>query len=197
MNFNRETLPETLVAHAEEGLSKLPPHVGDKLSRSGLEVNVGFSATDSPHWHTYSRANNITSETTISDGRSFDGLSWYDPSSNQIFISAGAPTGSSNVYTHELGHAVDKNWGTGGVPISGTDEFVEFHNNWVLDNELIQDYYRYGPDGTSAVNGASEAFAEGYSRYLEGGKLRLTGFLGSKAAAEELIAIWTKYGIIK
>jgi hypothetical protein len=67
------------------------------------------------------------------------------------------------------------------------------------------DYFVGGPSGDSDSSGRSELFAEGLAAYFQGGlpKLREFLFKGIKDqdtryhVADTMIAIWTRYQIIK
>jgi hypothetical protein len=123
-------------------------------------------------------------------------LSFYVPSTNQLFISVHHPGGSVNVYTHELGHAVDYQW-TGTSTISRDPDWVKLHTDKILNNPNIDSYFRGGPTGTDPVSGRAELFAEGFAIFNEYGRGALVGWVKDEATADEMIRIWKKYGVFK
>ncbi|AHG23784.1 peptidase [Mycobacterium phage EagleEye] len=157
---------------------------------------MGRRADETPGWAAYAEEHEITSTSKIPDGREIGTLSFYVPSRNEVYISVHHPGGSVNVYTHELGHAIDFQWQGGGKTISNDPEWVKLHEENILNNESIYYYYRTGSNGT-ALSGRKELFAEGFAIYNQYGYNRLVSFVGSKAVADKIIEIWTKYGVIK
>ncbi|QDP44587.1 metalloprotease [Mycobacterium phage NothingSpecial] len=181
---------------------KMPDHLKARLFESGLKVWVGTRADQTPGWHEHAKATGITSKSKIADGREVGSLSFYMGSRNELFISVHHPGGSKNVYVHEMAHAVDYQWTGDGRLISNDPEWIALHNKYIKDNPLINSYYRGGPSGTNAASGRKELFAEGFAIYNEAGggetgRMRLMAFVGSKAAADEIIAIWKRYGVVK
>ncbi|AHJ86367.1 hypothetical protein 40AC_3 [Mycobacterium phage 40AC] len=194
-----------------------------ELAERGTRLHVGTRADNTPGWAEYAKKTNTTSTDKIADGREVGTLSYYDPTTNEIFISVHYPGGSVNVYTHELGHAIDFTWlknqqkAVEWPPDSGTQyavsrihndpEWKDIHEKWVLTNPNIINYYKYGPNkppgqGQTSPDwhlaaGRSELFAEGYAMYTAGGRMRLMGFVGSAAAADAMIAVWKRYGVIE
>jgi hypothetical protein len=181
----------------QDMFDKLPPHLKDMLHKSGTRVYVGTRADETPGWHEHATSTGITSTTTIADGREIGTLSFYYPPRNELFISVHHPGGSVNVYTHELGHAVDFQMIGNGDTISSDPDWVELHTNHILNNPLINSYYRGGPSGTNAASGRQELFAEGFAIYNERGIIGLRGFVGSRDVADQIVAIWKRYGVVQ
>ncbi|MGD9589184.1 MAG: type VI secretion system tip protein TssI/VgrG [Pyrinomonadaceae bacterium] len=152
-------------------LSKLPPHIIQRMSDNGTTVVVGRgSITD------------IDPSLRGVQPRGWPaGSTWdtvpglYNPSNNQVQIATrghgtengpyvpptGDGHGSSNLVIHEGMHSVDHN-GPGGSNISSTDpNFTNARNN---DPAIMADGY----EGTANPAGAEEAYAESAARYYGG-----------------------------
>lgn len=182
------------------------------LHDRGTKVWVGTRADKTPGWSEFEKNTGSTSNTKIGDGRRLGTLSFYSPSTNELFISVDHPGGSVNVYTHELGHALDyefldgtrlAEWppGSGNFSpvrtISDDPAWVDLHDKYVRNNAQINSYYRGGPTGSNAQSGRRELFAEGFSVYNQFGRDALAKWVKSGEAADKMIAIWTRYGVFK
>ncbi|QGJ88285.1 metalloprotease [Mycobacterium phage DreamTeam1] len=176
---------------------QLPKRIRDGLHKSGLKVFVGTRADNTPGWAEHAKATGVTSTTKIADGREIGELSYYMGSRNEIFISVHHPGGSVNVYVHEMAHAIDYQWTGNGKLISEDPDWVALHNKYVLNNSLIRAYYRGGPSGTNAASGRKELFAEGFAVYNADGRDGLVKWVHSAEAADEMIRLWKKYGVLK
>lgn len=191
---------------------QMPDRLKKILHDRGTKVWVGTRADKTPGWAEFSKNTGMVSTTKIGDGREVGTLSFYSPSTNELFISVNHPGGGVNVYTHELGHAIDyqildsprlAEWpeGSGNFTsvrrVSNDPGWVDLHTKYVRDNPNINPYYRGGPTGADADSGRSELFAEGFSVYNQFGRDVLANWVKSSEAADKMIAIWKKYGVIK
>lgn len=191
---------------------RLPDRLKKVLHDRGTKVWVGTSADKTPGWSEFSKRTGATSDTKIGDGRKMGTLSFFSPATNELFVSVHHPGGSVNVYTHELGHALDyefldgprlAEWppGSGDFTsvriISSDPEWVDLHTKYVLNNPNINSYYRGGPTGTISESGRKELFAEGFAVYNEFGRDVLANWVKSSEAADKMIAIWKKYGVFE
>ncbi|ABE67324.1 hypothetical protein PBI_CHE12_2 [Mycobacterium phage Che12] len=190
-------LTEAEKAKQQAMFDKLPDHIKKKLFESGTKVWVGTRADKTPGWHAYAQETGRKSTDKIADGREVGSLSFYNGLRNELYISVHHPGGSANVYTHELGHATDFQWRGDGQLISEDPEWVKLHTDNILNNPNINSYYRGGPSGKNAGSGRRELFAEGFAIYNEFGFPRLMGFVGSRAVAEQMVAIWKRYGVVE
>ncbi|AMO43970.1 peptidase [Mycobacterium phage Bactobuster] len=181
----------------QDRFDKMPDRLKARLFESGTKIYVGRRADETDGWAQFSADRGIKPGDKFADGREYGTLSFYAPDRNEIYISVHNPGGSENVYTHELGHAVDYQYTGNGKLISNDPEWVKLHTDHILNNPLIPSYFRGGPTGKSAASGRRELFAEGFAIYNSRGTLGLTGFVGSKAVAEQIIAIWKRYGVIQ
>ncbi|QBP30485.1 metalloprotease [Mycobacterium phage Charm] len=180
---------------------KLPPHIKKRLTETGTKIWVGTRADNTPGWAEFSKATGWKSTDKIADGRETGSLSFYLGSRNELFISVHHKGGSRNVYVHELSHAVDFQWTKDGKLISNDPDWIKLHNDFIKDNPNILAYYRGGPSGTDAASGRKELFAEGFTVYnhAKGDKrAALVRWVDhNEEAADAMIAIWKKYGVLK
>ena len=152
-------------------LSKLPPHVLQRMEDNGTTVAV---CRDS--------VTEVRTDLAGVTPRGWPpGTSWdtvpglYDPGTNTVIVATrghdqddgpyvpptGDGHGSSNLVIHEAMHSVDHH-GPDGNHISETDEnFVNARNN---DPAIMADGY----EGTANPAGAEEAYAESAARYYGG-----------------------------
>ena len=194
---------------------ELPKNLKEMLSRSGTKVWVGTRADNTPGWDEFSRDTGLKTDSKIADGRDVGTLSFYLASRNELFISVRHPGGSVNVYTHELGHAIDfqmigqrggvarVEWpaGSGNMHdvriISDDPRWEDLHAKYIRTNTDINSYFRGGPSGTDNASGRRELFAEGFAIYNKYGYGALVGWTQSADAAKQMIDIWKEYGVIK
>ena len=205
-------------------MKDLPDSIRTILKERGLKIHVGKRADATPGWAAYSAATNTRSTDRISDGRTAGLLSFYDPRTNEIFISTSRKGGSRNVMVHEMGHGIDEKWLTDPVIVKdrhGDDvtvnlisyedpEWYEMHNDYLLPLKGVDSWFDYfigGPSGQSDKAGRSELWAEGLAAYFANGAgktgLRLFLYKGIKDqtdryhVADTMIAIWKRYGIVE
>ncbi|QFG11517.1 metalloprotease [Mycobacterium phage BogosyJay] len=181
----------------EAKMAEMPLHLRRRLALTGLKTYVGSRADETPGWYDFMIDRGITPDTKIADGRPYGTLSFYAPDRREIYISVHNPGGSVNVYVHEMAHAVDNQWTNDDKWISADPDWVALHTKYVLNNPLIIAYYRGGPSGTNAVSGRKELFAEGFAVFNRGGRDALVKWVHSAEAADEMIKIWKKYGVVK
>lgn len=176
---------------------KMPDRIKARLFDTGTKIWVGTSADQTPGWPSFAADRGITPGSRFSDGRSYGTLSFYVPDRREIFISVRNRGGSVNVYTHEMGHAIDYQW-TGDVKrISDDPEWIELHDTYIRPNPEMNSYFRGGPTGNNAGSGRRELFAEGFAIYNASGRTALVEWIKISAAADEMIAIWKRYGVIE
>ena len=180
----------------KDKFDKLPPHLKQLLKASGTKVFVGTRADQTPGWDAYAKATGRSSTDTVPDGRQIGTLSFYIGSRNELYISVNHPGGSVNVYTHELGHAVDLQITGDGSWLSNNWDFEDIHNKYIRTNDKIRAYFKEGSRGT-AESGRKESFAEGLATYFQKGLDGLTKFVHSREAAELMVDFWKKNGVIK
>ncbi|QGJ88757.1 metalloprotease [Mycobacterium phage Yecey3] len=183
-------------AEQQHMLDQLPANVLKRLRDRGTKIWVGRRADETPGWGPLAKDTGWTSDEKIADGREIGSLSFYVGHRNELFISVHHKGGSVNVYVHELGHAADYQWTGDGKLISNDPDWIAMHNKWVKDNPLIRAYFRGGPSGSNAASGRKETFAEGFAVYNKGGRPSLIAWIKSEEAADEMIRIWKKYGVI-
>ncbi|QXO13280.1 peptidase [Mycobacterium phage Trooper] len=176
---------------------QMPERLRKRLHETGLKVYVGRRADETPGWAEFAKDRGLTPTSKFADGREYGTLSFYAPDRREIYISVHNPGGSVNVYTHEMGHAVDYQWTKDGSRISEDPEWVALHNKYIKDNPEIDSYYRGGPTGNNAGSGRRELFAEGFAIFNKYGRPALVGWTKSEAAADAMIAIWKKYGVFE
>ncbi|QGJ90153.1 metalloprotease [Mycobacterium phage SheaKeira] len=181
----------------EAKMAEMPLHLRRRLALTNLKIFVGSRADETPGWHDFMVDRGITPSTKIADGREYGTLSFYAPDRREIYISVHNPGGSVNVYVHEMAHAVDNQWTNDSKWISADPDWIALHTKYVLNNPDILAYYRGGPSGTNAVSGRKELFAEGFAVYNKYGRLSLGKWVKSQEAADEMIKIWQKYGVLK
>ncbi len=213
---------ESVMRDVKSNFEKMPIDIRVVLKDRDLRVNVGPTASDTDRWNDYSLETGLDSGDLVADGREYESVNFYDFETNDIFISTDNPGSSYNVIVHEMGHAVDATWlkepvevdwdadyGDGLTysvwEISRDDpDWIYMHNNFILNNEGVDLYYRGGPSGVDDADGRSELFAEGMAAYFQGGRESLEDFLqevpedlGVRTyVVETMIAVWTRYGII-
>ncbi|AGR46419.1 hypothetical protein ODIN_1 [Mycobacterium phage Odin] len=207
-----EGLTEAEKAKQQKMFDKLPDHLKKRLFDSGTKIWVGTRADKTPGWAEFAKETGYDSNSKIADGREIGSLSFYLGSRNELFISVHHPGGSVNVYTHELGHALDyqmiggtklREWPPGSGDfrtvriISDDPEWAEIHAKEIVNNQNINSYYRGGPSGKDPVSGRKELFAEGFAVYNEYGRSALVGWVKSEKVADTMIDIWKRYGVIK
>ncbi|AER48190.1 hypothetical protein BLUE7_2 [Mycobacterium phage Blue7] len=183
-------------AEQQKMLDELPQNAKDRLRETGTKIWVGARADETPGWAELAKETGWESDTQIADGREIGSLSFYVGFRNELYISVDYPGGSVNVYIHELGHAIDFQWTGDGKLISEDSDWIKLHDAYVWNNTLINSYYRGGPSGTDKASGRKELFAEGYAVFNKRGRAGLIKWVRSEAAADEMIAIWKKYGVI-
>ncbi|QGZ16892.1 peptidase [Mycobacterium phage Phaded] len=181
----------------QDKFDKLPDHLKSKLFDSGMKLYVGTRADETPGWAEHAKATGAKSTDKIADGREIGSLSFYMGSRNEIFISVRHPGGSVNVYVHEMAHAVDYQIRGDGRLVSNDPDWIKLHNDHILNNPLINSYYRGGPSGKNAASGRKELFAEGFAIYNERGIIGLRGFVGSREVADMMLEVWKRYGVVK
>ncbi|AZS08206.1 hypothetical protein PBI_IRONMAN_2 [Mycobacterium phage IronMan] len=181
----------------QDKFDKMPDHLKSKLFDSGMKLYVGTRADKTPGWAEHAKATGAKSTDQIADGREIGSLSFYMGSRNEIFISVHHPGGSVNVYTHEMGHAVDYQIRGDGRLVSNDPDWIKLHNDHIVNNPLINSYYRGGPSGTNNASGRKELFAEGFAIYNERGIIGLRGFVGSREVADMMMAVWKRYGVVQ
>uniref|UniRef100_A0AAU8GTF0 Metalloprotease n=1 Tax=Mycobacterium phage BabyBack TaxID=3158877 RepID=A0AAU8GTF0_9CAUD len=181
----------------QQMLDQLPDNAMDRLRETGTQIWVGRRADETPGWAGLAQETGWTSTDTIADGRQLGSLSFYVGHRNELYISVDHPGGSVNVYVHELGHAIDYQWTGDGRLISDDVEWQSLHNTHIKNNPDIDSYYRGGPSGTNDASGRKELFAEGYAIYNKYGRAALVGWTKSVDAADTMIAIWKRYGVIE
>ncbi|AWN05770.1 hypothetical protein SEA_PRIAMO_2 [Mycobacterium phage Priamo] len=191
-----EGLTPSEKAKQQKMLDELPQHAQDRLRETGTRVWVGSRADETPGWDGLAKATGWESTTQIADGREIGSLSFYIGFRNELFISVHYPGGSVNVYVHELGHAIDYQWTGDGKLISEDPDWVKIHDAHVWGHPKINSYYQGGPSGTSKESGRKELFAEGYAVYNKYGRSGLISWVYSEEAADAMIEIWKKYGVI-
>lgn len=201
-------VPADMKAKYEKKLSKLPDRLSKILNERGTRMYISPRSGDHPDFH----ETGYDPDMVLGDDRTVGDLSFYAPPSNQIFLSTNydAEDGSRNVVVHEAGHALDEhyldgkpfkrefNGKTKTVKIISKDdpEWKKIHEDSILTNPNVDDYYKYGSSNT-LVDGRSELFAESLAAYYEGGVLGVTGIVGSRAVALQIIAVFKLYGIVE
>lgn len=219
VNFGSGVSPATKRVKLAQTL-KMPKAIREVLADRGLKINVSPRADRHPNWAEYAEATGTEADDVIGDGRSVGNLSFYDPNTQDIFISTSKPGSSKNVMVHEMAHGVDDLWLETPVDViydfNGEDliyevktisredpYWIEIHRDWILPNENINSYYRGGPEGDVDEDGRSEFFAEGMAVFMEDGRDGLLEFVeaiespeGRDYVVDTMIAVWEKYGII-
>ncbi|QBJ01090.1 hypothetical protein PBI_ARISSANAE_2 [Mycobacterium phage Arissanae] len=194
---DNDALEDWEIEEQEAKMAEMPRHLRRRLALTNLRIYVADQAVNSPGWKDFMDDRGITPDTKIADGRPYGTLSFYAPDRREIYISVHTPGGSVNVYVHEMAHAVDYQWQGNGKWISEDADWIDLHTKYVLNNPLIIAYYRGGPSGTNAVAGRKELFAEGFAVFNRGGRNALVKWVHSAEAADAMIAIWKKYGVVK
>ncbi|QJD50206.1 peptidase [Mycobacterium phage Iwokeuplikedis] len=183
-------------AFEEYLFEQMPTGLRKRLHERGLKVYVGRKASETPGWPEFAADRGLTPDSKFADGREYGTLSFYAPDRREIYISVHNPGGSVNVYTHEMGHAVDYLHSDSGR-ISEDPDWVSLHNTHIKDNPDIDSYYRGGPTGNNAGSGRRELFAEGFAMYNKYGYDALVNWTHSTAAADKMIAVWKRYGVFE
>ncbi|QFG08585.1 metalloprotease [Mycobacterium phage Vanisoa] len=193
-----DALEDWEIEEQEAKMAEMPLHLRRRLALTNLRIYVADQAVNSPGWFDFMQDRGITEDTKIEDGRPYGTLSFYAPDRREIYISVHTPGGSVNVYVHEMAHAVDFQWTGDDKWISADPDWVALHTKYILNNPNILAYYRGGPSGTNAVAGQKELFAEGFAVFNRGGRDALVRWLDNQPeAADAMIAIWKKYGVLK
>lgn len=203
-----DNISEARQRNAQFMVRDIPERHMVRLKEAGVKISVDDRADTSPYWDEYSKRTNSNSNTKTADGRNIGDLSFYHR--GYVFISDSKSTGSVNVYTHEIGHAIDFNHhpravkfeyppGSGTIrtyhTVSDDPEFVDLHSTRIFPNTHVRAYYRKGSEG-SKTSGREESFAEGYAEYLARGRDGVRDLLGSYAVADRFIAILKRNGVI-